>query len=330
MSRMNKELQSIKELMTRKPGPSYRVSQVTEEIEGEDGQFSQEEQAQAQALGEFQRQMNDPYSNTYNLRLRNHPNFSWSNNNYIGATNYQDDCKRGETIGRDWKFLLERSFMATAGMVMVIRSTNISFSYGGKIVNFMIDSPKERKECDLEEEEVIFKEIGELEKDNTKLKLEVYLLKAENGMLKMKVHNFSTLNKSLEEQVVELAKKEELVSKNLQVLARLSTEVEEDNGRRSRKMLLSVENSTKAVLELQEWLNKKEDELKRAKMSGRTRQSTKQGSQVSERLPRRGPQVPPQCVWHIEFVDRLEYFREHDIVVERGIALEELADTPIP
>ncbi|KAI9186616.1 hypothetical protein LWI28_019090 [Acer negundo] len=236
-------------------------------------------------------------------------------------------------------------------------------------------------------------------------------------MLKKKVHDFSTLNKSLREQVVELAKKEELVFKNLEELARHSEEFEEENGRRSRKMLLGVDESSKAIWELQERLNKKEDELKRAKvkecdlivqldvaeneikslkygsrmnppkvkqvwvrkdlvgqmrkvgrdtkqfqyrihkpilrnsmvtmrvthphstctwacrecqMSGRTRQSTKHGSQVSKRRTRRGPQVPSPCVRHTEFEDRLEYFRERDIVVERGIALEKLEDTPIP
>ncbi|KAK3211521.1 hypothetical protein Dsin_016227 [Dipteronia sinensis] len=88
MSRMNKELQSIKELITGKPGSSQGVGQVIGEIEGGEGHFSQEEQAQA--LGEFPRPpRNDPYSNTYNPGLRNHPNLSWSNNNHLGATNYQ-------------------------------------------------------------------------------------------------------------------------------------------------------------------------------------------------------------------------------------------------
>ncbi|KAI9200419.1 hypothetical protein LWI28_007643 [Acer negundo] len=60
MSRMNKELQSIKKLITGKPRPSHGVSQVTEKIKGGERLFSQEEQAQAQsqaqALREFQRQ----------------------------------------------------------------------------------------------------------------------------------------------------------------------------------------------------------------------------------------------------------------------------------
>ncbi|KAI9193786.1 hypothetical protein LWI28_000162 [Acer negundo] len=52
------------------------------------------------------------------------------------------ECKKGETSGRDWKLLLGRSFMATAEMVVDIHSRNISFSCGGKSVNFMVDSPK--------------------------------------------------------------------------------------------------------------------------------------------------------------------------------------------
>ncbi|KAI9195007.1 hypothetical protein LWI28_010779 [Acer negundo] len=279
------------------------------------------------------------------------------------------------------------------------------------------DCLKERQECVLEEEEVIFKEIGELEKENTKLKLEVYLLKTENGMLKTKVHNISTLNKSLEEHLVELAKKEELGSKNLEELATLSTEFKEENGRRSRKMLLSVETSTKAMLDLQERLNRKEDELKRAKVkecdlivqldgvenvvkslqygidsvqnletgAGKqcgsiTRTQTDrehQGFTTFKNQKNRPNNLcfpslnrhvfrvlhvfnfwQPRCqggpgnlpnkgvkflsdvqggdlrfhhrVSDTDFEDCLEYFKERDIVVERCIALDELADTPIP
>ena len=87
MSRMSKELQSIRELISGKPGSSKGVSQVMGEEEEGEQPFRDEEQAQA--LGEYQRPRNDPYSNTYNPGLRNHPNLSWSNNNHLGATNYQ-------------------------------------------------------------------------------------------------------------------------------------------------------------------------------------------------------------------------------------------------
>ena len=37
------------------------------------------------------RQANNPYSNTYNPGWRNHPNFSWSNNNNVGASNFPNN-----------------------------------------------------------------------------------------------------------------------------------------------------------------------------------------------------------------------------------------------
>ena len=37
------------------------------------------------------RQANNPYSNTYNLRWRNHPNFSWSNNNNVAAPTFSNN-----------------------------------------------------------------------------------------------------------------------------------------------------------------------------------------------------------------------------------------------
>ena len=44
--------------------------------------------AKVQAMG-FHRQGNNPYSNTYNPGCRNHPNFSWSNNNKIWTHNLE-------------------------------------------------------------------------------------------------------------------------------------------------------------------------------------------------------------------------------------------------
>ncbi|XP_060673095.1 uncharacterized protein LOC132803722 [Ziziphus jujuba] len=40
-------------------------------------------------VGNFQKQQNNPYSNTYNPGWRNHPNFSWSNNNQQGSNQGQ-------------------------------------------------------------------------------------------------------------------------------------------------------------------------------------------------------------------------------------------------
>ena len=57
------------------------------------------------------------------------------------------DTKRGET-NRQWQLLFGRSFMATASMVVDIRSWNISFNYGGRSVSFKVDRPKENDEND--------------------------------------------------------------------------------------------------------------------------------------------------------------------------------------
>ena len=63
-----------------------------------------------------------------------------------------------------------------------------------------------------------------------------------------------------------LGMREKLVSKNLEELAKLSEEFEEEASRKSRKMLMGVEKSTNAVVELQARLHKREDELKHAKV----------------------------------------------------------------
>ena len=84
---MNKELQSIKDLIVGKSGTSIGANQVMGEFGRGDRQLGQEEEVQA--FGNFQRPRNDPYSNTYNPGLRNHPNLSWTNNNHLGANNPQ-------------------------------------------------------------------------------------------------------------------------------------------------------------------------------------------------------------------------------------------------
>ena len=96
--------------------------------------------------------------------------------------------------------------------------------------------------------------------------LEVRLLKAENGMLRKKTHEFSALNENLREEVLVLDKKEKEASTNLEDLTKLVEEFEEESARKARKMLMGVEKSTNAALELQAKLNQKEDELKYAKV----------------------------------------------------------------
>ncbi|KAK1550520.1 hypothetical protein Q3G72_020387 [Acer saccharum] len=51
--------------------------------------------------------------------------------------------------------------------------------------------------------------------------------------------------------------------------------------------------------------------------------------QGSERRTRKAPRVPP-CVRHADFNDHMKYFERCDMVVERGIAVHELEDTPVP
>ena len=96
--------------------------------------------------------------------------------------------------------------------------------------------------------------------------LEVRMPKAENGLLRKKLQEFSTLNEELGEQVVVLEEKEKVTSKNLEDSDKLSKEFEEENSRRFMKMLIGVEKSTNTVMEFQERLNKKEEELKRTKV----------------------------------------------------------------
>ncbi|KAK1551562.1 hypothetical protein Q3G72_000377 [Acer saccharum] len=83
----------------------------------------------------------------------------------------------------------------------------------------------EQEAIKLEDEKLAkrtLKEIGELERDNEKLMLEVRVLKAENGLLRKKVQEFSTSNEELGEQIVVLEEKEKVTSKNLEDLAKLS------------------------------------------------------------------------------------------------------------
>ena len=46
--------------------------------------FGQTQVEQAQYVGNFGRPQNNPYSQTYNPGWRNHPNFSWKNNQNMG------------------------------------------------------------------------------------------------------------------------------------------------------------------------------------------------------------------------------------------------------
>ncbi|KAK0571007.1 hypothetical protein LWI29_009689 [Acer saccharum] len=95
-------------------------------------------------------------------------------------------------------------------------------------------------------------------------------------------------------------------------------------------MVTEMKEGNHGCLLEQEAIKLEDEKLaKRTLMSGRTRQSAKQVGQGSERRTRRAPRVSP-CVRHPDFKDLMEYFQRHDIVVERGIVVQELEDTPIP
>jgi len=64
-------------------------------------------------------------------------------------------------------------------------------------------------------------------------------------------------------------------------------------------------------------------------MSNIVRGGKQQSELGSEKRSRRTLGVPV-CPRHEEFPTRLEYFGTRDIVAERGIAVHELGDTPIP
>ena len=50
---------------------------------------------QANAVGNFKQLHNNPYANTYNPGWRNHPNFSWRNNNCEPQYNARNDNVQG-------------------------------------------------------------------------------------------------------------------------------------------------------------------------------------------------------------------------------------------
>ncbi|CAB4278185.1 unnamed protein product [Prunus armeniaca] len=82
VSNFEKKLENFMQSMTRFISPSsvcaicydnshptncYPLSDLTQE--------------QANQINSFQKPQHDPYTNTYNSRWKNHPNFSWSNKN---------------------------------------------------------------------------------------------------------------------------------------------------------------------------------------------------------------------------------------------------------
>ena len=89
--------------------------------------------------------------------------------------------------------------------------------------------------------------------------MEVKLLKVENGMIQRKVHEFFTINKGMGEQLESLKEEKRSLSKNLEELAKLSKEFEEEYSRKVRKMFIEVEKKINALKEAREQLNKKDE-----------------------------------------------------------------------
>ena len=59
-----------------------------------------EEEKEGQAMNNYNsRPRNDPYSNTYNPGWRNHPNYSWSNNNQTSGNQWGNNT---QGTGNQW------------------------------------------------------------------------------------------------------------------------------------------------------------------------------------------------------------------------------------
>lgn len=60
--------------------------------------FMQSNIEQAQFVGNFNEQQNNPYSNTYNLEWCNHPNLSWRNSPNVTQPPLASSLKRKITV----------------------------------------------------------------------------------------------------------------------------------------------------------------------------------------------------------------------------------------
>ncbi|KAI9176618.1 hypothetical protein LWI28_005111 [Acer negundo] len=120
---------------------------------------------------------------------------------------------------------------------------------------------------ELEDKKALGKvKLEELEKQNKKLTLEVNLLKEENGTFRRKVGEVSNKNKELEIQVGRLEVERNSTSKEFEDLAKLCEEFEEEYARKTRKLLMEVDQKVKALEETKEALGRKDETLKVAKV----------------------------------------------------------------
>ena len=198
---------------------------------------------------------------------------------------------------REWQVLLGRPFMATAQMKIDVCKKKVCMhaferkleidvttcnddlksigscfvvevqsprTKGGKVCNLV--QLYEKSGQDDEVESIGDSEIEELKNSNQELMLEVEVLKAEKYALEKKLDDLAKKNHKLKKVNVALTMENEVTVKELEDLARLTEEFEEESLRKMRKTLMSVDAKNKALDELKEELSMKEMSLKVAKV----------------------------------------------------------------
>ncbi|KAK3184180.1 hypothetical protein Dsin_031466 [Dipteronia sinensis] len=106
----------------------------------------------------------------------------------------------------------------------------------------------------------------ELENENKKLCQELELLKEKNETLKEKVQELFDINKKFEKIIAKVESEKKAISRDLLELAKLSEEFEEEYGRKTRRLLMEVEEKSNALGEVKEELKEREEALKIAKV----------------------------------------------------------------
>ena len=195
-----------------------------------------------------------------------------------------------------WQVLLGRPFMATAQMkidvckrIVVIHSSEEELELDPIACNNDLKSikscnvvdvqpPKNKcgkvsnlvqlyeKSSQEDEESVGDSEIEGLKNANQELMLEVEMLKVEKYALEKKVEDLSRRNHKLKKLNASLTKENESTVQELQDLAKLTEEFEEETSRKMRKTLMSIDTKNKALEEIKEEMSKKEVALKIAKV----------------------------------------------------------------
>ena len=118
-----------------------------------------------------------------------------------------------------------------------------------------------------------------LQKLNKKIILEVKILRVENGTLKKANGEVSNKSKELEGQHERIEAEKCITLKELEDLAMVSKEFEDEIGRKSRTMQREIVQKAKALEEAKGALSKKEEEVEALQVKQRQRpQSSSKGS----------------------------------------------------